>query len=173
MNSHTPKKVSVSCSLIKKKGDWKDNFDFVFGEVPEAKLSLKGTIFASLWDFRGTGQTEFLEAAVQSLEMSSSKILFSSCGLSWNLSRGISCAPSGGGWHHQKPQHRRFQQFPSTPRENLGQKKSQKQLINERFRTKNSVEMKKLWDHAPSININRLQVIITDNKGIKHRNIQE
>lgn len=130
MNSHTSKKVSVSCSLIKKKRDSTDNFDFVFGEVPEAKLSLKRTIFLFLWDFRGTGQTEFLEAAFQSLEMSRSKIIFSSCGLSWNLSRGISCPPSAGGcrggWHHQKSQqgiqHKEIHQFPLTPRQNFGQK---------------------------------------------------
>lgn len=134
MNSHTPKKsVSVmqphkKNKLKKKKGDSKDNFDFVFGEVPEAKLSLKGTIFPSLWDFRGTGQTRvpWSSIAESGNEQNNPKLSSVSCGLSWILSRGISCAPSAGGWHQQKPQQGaqqwEFQHFPSTPRWNLGQK---------------------------------------------------
>lgn len=79
MNSHTPKKVSVSCSLIKKKGgDSKDNFDFVFGEVPEAKLSLKKQYFCPSGISEERARQSSLKQHFQRLETSRSKTICSS-----------------------------------------------------------------------------------------------
>lgn len=139
MNSHTPKKVSVSCSLIKikKKKGFKRQFWLCLWRSSWGKaVSEKNNISVPL----GSQRNRPDRVPWSNISESGNEQIQNSLQFLWPelefVQRNQLCSISRS-CQHQKSQQgaqpREFQQLPWTPSGNLGQKKNQ---FNKRFRTK-------------------------------------